>query len=134
MPALRSYKTFSGQFFLKMGHPRPLFVYFHLFKETLQFLQQINVKNVHPIYSDGIQTHDLWTWVSSHVTTRPGLPSYAKCHLVVLSFQFSTNENGDTWLGARTSELSGLGDFSILISSFCTKLMRNSWHKHLAPK
>ena len=36
------------------------FVYFHLFKQTLQFLQQINVKNVNPVYGAGIWTHDLW--------------------------------------------------------------------------
>ena len=35
-------------------------IYFHLFlKKTLQFLQQINVKNIHPVYGAGIQTHDL---------------------------------------------------------------------------
>ena len=34
-----------------MGQPRPLF---RLFKQTLQFLQQINVTNVH---GAGIQTH-----------------------------------------------------------------------------
>ena len=34
------------------------FVYFRLFKQTKQFLQQINVKNVHPVYSAGIQTHN----------------------------------------------------------------------------
>ena len=35
-------------FFLKkkIGHPRPLFRLFRLFKQTLQFLQQIYVKNV----------------------------------------------------------------------------------------
>ena len=33
---------------------------FGLFKQTLQFLQQIYVKNVHPVYSAGIWTHDLW--------------------------------------------------------------------------
>ena len=27
--------------------------------KTLQFLQEINVKNVHPVYSAGIRTHDL---------------------------------------------------------------------------
>ena len=40
-----------------MGQPRPLF---RPFKQTLQFLQQINVKNVHPVYSARIPTHDLW--------------------------------------------------------------------------
>ena len=33
--------------------------YFNLvFKQTLQFLQQINVKNVHLVYGAGIQTHN----------------------------------------------------------------------------
>ena len=42
-----------------MGFSQPLFVYFHLFKLTLQFLQKMYVKNVHPVYSAGIQTHNL---------------------------------------------------------------------------
>ena len=33
--------------FLKMGHPSLFFVYFRLFQQTLQFLRQIYVKNVH---------------------------------------------------------------------------------------
>ena len=45
--------------FLK-GHPRPLFVYFWSFiKQTLQILQQINVKNVHPVDGAVIRTHGL---------------------------------------------------------------------------
>ena len=47
-------------FFLeKMDQPRPLFVFFGLFKQTIDFLQQINVKNVHPVYGAGIRTHNL---------------------------------------------------------------------------
>ena len=44
-----------------MGQPRPLFRFFGLFKQTIQFLQQINVKKCHvqPVYNTGIQTHDL---------------------------------------------------------------------------
>ena len=38
-----------------IGHPWPLFVYFRLFV----FLQQINVKNVNPLYCAGIRTHNL---------------------------------------------------------------------------
>ena len=34
--------------------------------QTLQFVQQIYVKNVHPIYSAGIQTQTLRVWVSSN--------------------------------------------------------------------
>ena len=42
-----------------MVQPRPLFVYFLLVKPTLQFLQQIHVKYVHPVYVTGIRTHNL---------------------------------------------------------------------------
>ena len=38
---------------------RPLLLFFCLFKQTLQFLLQVNVKNVHPGYGAGIQTLDL---------------------------------------------------------------------------
>ena len=49
-----------------MGHLRTLFHLFSSFQTTLQFLQQINVKNVHPVYGAEIRTHNLRTWVSSH--------------------------------------------------------------------
>ena len=39
--------TFVGSGFL---HPQPLFRIFFSFEQTLQFFQQINVKNVHPVY------------------------------------------------------------------------------------
>ena len=42
-----------------MGHPGLFFIYFCLFKQALQFLQQIYEKNVHPVYGAGIQTHNL---------------------------------------------------------------------------
>ena len=49
-----------------MGHPRPLFrLFISLFKQIIQILQQINVKNVHPVSGAGIRTHD-------PLTTRPG--------------------------------------------------------------
>ena len=35
------------------------FVYFCLFKQTLEFLQKIYVKNVHSLNGAGIWTHDL---------------------------------------------------------------------------
>ena len=59
---------------LKLCHPRPLFVYFRLFKQTIQFLQQINVKKC---------PSSIWCWDSNPrpsehesppITTRPGLP------------------------------------------------------------
>ena len=43
----------------KNGHPGLFFVYFHLFKQTSQFLQQMYVKNVHPVHGAGIWTHNL---------------------------------------------------------------------------
>ena len=49
-------------FFLKKNWPTPAsfsFI-FGLFKQTSQFLQQINVKNVQSVYGAGNRTHDLW--------------------------------------------------------------------------
>ena len=47
--------------FLKNGPTLASFsIIFGLFKQTsLQFLQQINVKIVHPVYGAGIRTHNL---------------------------------------------------------------------------
>ena len=45
--------------FFKMGHPWPLFHFFGLFKQTVQILQQINVKSVHLVSGAGIRTHNL---------------------------------------------------------------------------
>ena len=48
--------------FFKNGPTSASFSFlFSLFKQTIQFLQQINVKNVHPVYSARIRTHDLST-------------------------------------------------------------------------
>ena len=48
----------TGKFF-QMGHTWSLFRLFSVFsnKQTVQFLQQINVKNVHPVHDAEIQTH-----------------------------------------------------------------------------
>ena len=48
-------------FLKKWAIPGLFFVYLRLFKQTLQFLQQISMKNVHPVYSARIRTHDLQT-------------------------------------------------------------------------
>ena len=46
--------------FLAFLKSRPLFRLFSVFfNQTSQFLQQINVKNVHPVYVTGIWTHNL---------------------------------------------------------------------------
>ena len=75
----------------RMGHSHPLLVYFGLFKQSIQLLQQINVKNC---------PSSIWCWDSNlqpseyespPITTRPGLPlqltflqlSDGEYHLVV---------------------------------------------------
>ena len=67
----------------KMGYSQPLFAYFRLFKPTLQFLQQINVKK----YPSSIQCWDLNPQPLEHesppITTRPGLPSLRKIRSTV---------------------------------------------------
>ena len=56
-----------------MGHPRPLFIYFWLFKQTLQILQQINVKKC-PSCMWGCDLNSRPSeHEAPHVTTRPGL-------------------------------------------------------------
>ena len=50
----------AAYLYLKMVHTRPLFRLFWAFiRQRLQFLQQINVKNVHLVYGTGIRTQDL---------------------------------------------------------------------------
>ena len=49
-----------------MGNRRPLFVYFRIFKQALQFLKQIYVKNVHPDTMLGFKPTAFRTWVSSY--------------------------------------------------------------------
>ena len=44
-------REFESQHRILDGH---FFIYFHLFKQTFHILQQINVKNVHPVYGTGI--------------------------------------------------------------------------------
>ena len=47
-------------FFLKKwAIPSFFFVYFCVFKQAIQFLQQIYAKNVHPVYGARIQIHGL---------------------------------------------------------------------------
>ena len=56
-----SRKYWSNNFFVKNGPIPASFLFISsLFKQTIQFLQQINVKKVHPIYGAGIQTHNLF--------------------------------------------------------------------------
>ena len=54
--------------FLQMGHLASFSFIISLFQTNInkQFLQKIKVKNVHPKYGTGIQTHNLQMQVSSH--------------------------------------------------------------------
>ena len=53
-------KDAKSLLFFNWTIPGLIFFYFRLFKQTLLLLKEINVKNVHPVYGAGIQTHDLW--------------------------------------------------------------------------
>ena len=57
----RSLKAcFLGSSFKKWANPASFSFIFGFFKQTIQFLQKISVwKNVHPVYSARIETHDL---------------------------------------------------------------------------
>ena len=75
-----------------MVQPRPLLSFiFGLFKQTsLQILQNINVKNVHPVYSARIWTHNLRNM--SLLPLPPGQGSHPKdalgiCNLYVTRHQ-----------------------------------------------
>ena len=58
--------TVPAQLFFKWANPGIFFIYFRLFKQTLQILKQTGMwKNFHPVYDAGIQIHDLWN-VSLH--------------------------------------------------------------------
>ena len=72
-----NYCAESQWFFLKWTDPGLFFDYFLSFQQTIQFLQQINVK----IFSSSIQRQDLnprpFKHEPSPITTRPGLPPQA---------------------------------------------------------
>ena len=57
--------------FKKWANPGLFLIYFNLFKHTLQFLQQINVKNVHTCRD--LNSRPL-EYEPPPITTRPGLP------------------------------------------------------------
>ena len=63
----------SEEYSFLMGRPGLFSIYFRLFKQTLQFLQQYIVKNVHPVYGAGIQTPQPLEHESPPITTRLGL-------------------------------------------------------------
>ena len=46
--------------FLKWAFPGLFFNLLSSFQTQIKILQQMNVKNVHPVYGAGIRTHNLW--------------------------------------------------------------------------
>ena len=51
--------VYVRSFFKNVPIPASFSFILGLFKQTLQFLQQMYVKNVHPVYGAGIRTHDI---------------------------------------------------------------------------
>ena len=72
-------QTFSREyvFFIKKANPGHFFVHFRSFQTTIEFLQQMYVKNVHPGYGAGIRTHDLWNVSLFPTLSRDKLASLA---------------------------------------------------------
>ena len=52
-----AYRKIWRWFFI--GHPQPLFRLFSYYQINITFLLQIFVNHVHPVYSAGIETHEL---------------------------------------------------------------------------
>ena len=51
---------------------------FGVFQTNITFLQQNNEKNVHPVQSAGIQTHDLWNMSLILLPLDQGIPPTSK--------------------------------------------------------
>ena len=58
-PAPTTIRSDLSEVFFKRAILGLFFVYLGLFKQTTQILQQINVKNVHPVSGAGIRTPEL---------------------------------------------------------------------------
>ena len=74
-------------------------IYFCLFKQTIQFFQQINVINGHRVYCTGIRTHDLW-----NTSLLPQPLDQVSPHLFLLlpPLNFGTGHNGHGHSSCRT--------------------------------
>ena len=59
--------------FFKWANPGLFFIYFRLFKHTLQFLQQINVKKCPSSIRYQVSNPQPFGCESPPITTRPGL-------------------------------------------------------------
>ena len=77
----RDYPHSSNIIFL-IGPTRASFSFiFGIFKQTIQFLLQINVKNVHPVYGTWIRTHHL---ESPPITTIPRFPTHSSNNIITM--------------------------------------------------
>ena len=78
--------------------PASLSFIFGLFEQTLQFLQQYNVKNAHPASGAGIRTHGVPIAILTEYYQRiSGTDMYLMCHLLpgihkVALYQFISYE------------------------------------------
>ena len=93
-----------NSFLNKLVIPGLVFIYFSLFKQTLPYVQQYNVKNIHLVSSPGIGTHDLLMQVSS-IATRSRLPPSLRFLFSKITFIILTKETN--W-NQRCSELKTL--------------------------
>ena len=65
-----------------MDQPRPLFHSVLSFSNTLQiFTINTYVKNVHPVYGAGIQTHDLWNMILPPLLHQGSRPDTINCFI-----------------------------------------------------
>ena len=100
-----------------MGHPQSvtLSVYFRLFKQTLQFLQKINLKKCPCIIRcwDSIRTHDLWK-MSLHP-----LPVYQGSRpIIIIIVTFSDQFSG-----------TGIHLWKMIISTYSISSAHFLWNK-----
>ena len=86
-------------FFKKWANPASFLFIFGLFKQTLQFLQQIYVKNVHPVYGARIRTYDLRNVSLFPITTRPGILVWP---LIKISIKYNSSPlNSSQWVNSK---------------------------------
>ena len=72
MGILISYKKINGP------SPASFSMIFGVFQTNITFLQQNNEKNVHPVQSARIQTHDLWNMSLILLPLDQGIPPTSK--------------------------------------------------------
>ena len=105
-----------------MGHPRPLFHLFSSFKQTLQFLQQINMKKCPSSIWCQDQNPRPLEYESPPIITRPGLPPLKK---IFYSFNIFCDRYSKTSWPQMTESLSTYPENTPLlyqVKSLCVQL------------